>query len=140
MRNIKNCKKISYFFLFPQKIPKNILGVIKKLCIYLLWNGKKHGRRIALVSWNNLLLLKSLGCWGLHNMERFGLALAVKSCWSMFSHNSLWSLVMRVKYLKSLSVVGWLKQEPKVTRGGSVIWRNSVSGVQALEKWILWNV
>jgi len=86
------------------------------------------------MSWNNLVLLKSLGGLGLRNMEKFGLALAPKSCWRMSFHNSLWSMVMRVIYLKSMLVVDLHMEEPKVTRGGSMNWRYLISGLQTLEK------
>jgi hypothetical protein len=82
---------------------------------------------------------KSLGGWGIRNLDWFSQALAAKSLWRALFGTGLWSLAMHKKYLKGVDVIFWLRNENYRYLVASLFWRNLLLSVPLLKKWLAWS-
>jgi hypothetical protein len=58
-------------------IPKGILEKVRRLCFSYLWQGNKDKKVLPWVQWEQIVVPKALGGWGLKNIFSFSKALAV---------------------------------------------------------------
>jgi hypothetical protein len=121
-------------------IPKGILEASHRLCFRFLWSGKKENQVTPWVNWKRIVVPKGLGGWGLKNIFLFSQALAAKGGWRLIKINSLWTQVIRQKYLAHESVEDWIRNNRKSHVGGSVIWKVVVKTFHILESNLVWNV
>jgi len=121
-------------------IPKGILESIRRICFRFLWSGKKDDQVTPWVSWKRIAIPKGLGGWGLKNIFLFSKALAAKGGWRLLKTNSLWSRVIKHKYLSEESVEDWIRNPRKSHVGGSMIWKAVVKSFHLIESKLAWNV
>lgn len=119
--------------------PKGILTKICKISFQFLWSGPCVSGGIPLVKWSHVALPKELGGWGLKNIYTFAQALADKSLWRFIQNNSLWGRVLKSKYLPRQSIVEWIRQPHKSSKG-SIISRALVSSFPLVGPWVVWQV
>jgi hypothetical protein len=88
-----------------------------------LWSGIKEKEGLHLVKWNKIAKPKKEGGWGIKNIYLFGRALATKSLWRCLMVPSLWHDVVQKKYLKQKSVVEWLREGKRISKGCQIVGR-----------------
>lgn len=72
-------------------------------------------------SWT-LSLPKNSDGWGILNIKFFGAALICKSLWRGIYGTSLWSDIVRQKYLKGRGIEFWFRFDTIGIKRGSTIW------------------
>ena len=102
-------------------IPKGILESIRRICFRFLWSGKKDEQVTPWVNWKRIVVPKGLGGWGLKNIFLFTKALAAKGGWRLVKTTSLWTRVIKQKYLPEESIEAWIRNPRKSHSGGSMI-------------------
>ena len=121
-------------------IPKGILERIRRICFRFLWSGKREDQTTPWVNWKRIAVPKGLGGWGLKDIFLFSKALAAKGGWRLLKSNSLWSRVIKQKYLPNVSLLEWIRNPRKTHLGGSVIWKAIVKSFHLNEDNIAWDV
>ena len=99
---------IPVYWMLLSWIPKGILEQIRRICFRFLWSGKKEGQVTPWVSWKRIAVPKGLGGWGLKNIFLFAQALAAKEGWRLIKNTSLWTRVLKQKYLPHESIEEWI--------------------------------
>ena len=89
-------------------IPRSIMKHIQSCMARFIWSGCKKESYISLANWKYLAKPKSLGGWGLKDLESFGLALNAKNLWRCLFIQTLLHRVVKRKYLMGLAVEDWL--------------------------------
>ena len=57
-----------------------------------------------LVDWHTLYKPYNYGGWNIKNLEWFGMALRLKRFWLVLKGSSIWSVVIKAKGLKNMSI------------------------------------
>ena len=70
-----------------------------------------------------MVVLNSLGGWGLKNIHLFGYSLVTGSLWNMISKESLRKIILVEKYIAPYSILDWIRKERKSTQNISNQWR-----------------
>jgi hypothetical protein len=133
-------QSILVYWLSLVKIPSTSLHRIKQLITNFIWRGSRKSNGFHLASWKKIALPKDCGGWGLQNLEWFSQALAAKSCWRGLFGGGLWSIVLRKKYLKGIDVPSWIKRNNFNFPTASIIWRNLMTALPIILRWIAWTV
>jgi len=131
---------IPVFWLSLAWIPKGTLESIRRICFRFLWSGKKDVQVTPWVNWKRIAIPKGLGGWGLKNIFLFSKALAAKGGWRLLKTDSLWSRVIKQKYLAEEGIEDWIRNPRKSHVGGSMIWKAVVKSFQLIESKLAWNV
>jgi len=131
---------IPVYWLSLAWIPKGILETIRRICFRFLWSGKKEEQVTPWVNWKRTATPKGLGGWGLKNIFLFSKALAAKGGWRLLKTNSLWSRVIKQKYLAEESIEDWMRNPRKTHMGGSMMWKAVVIAFPLIESKLAWNV
>jgi len=121
-------------------IPKGTLESIRRICFRFLWSGKKDEQVTPWVKWKRIAVPKGLGGWGLKNIFLFSKALAAKGGWRLLKTNSLWTRVIKRKYLPEESIEEWIRNPRKSHLGGSMIWKAVIKSFSLIEHKLAWNV
>ena len=121
-------------------IPKGILESIRRICFRFLWSGKKEEQVTPWVNWKRIVVPKGLGGWGLKNIFLFTKDLAAKGGWRLVKTTSLWTRVIKQKYLPEESIEAWIRNPRKSHSGGSMIWKAVVKSFHLIESKLAWNV
>jgi len=81
-------------------IPTSLCDELEKVMNSFYWGSQKNGRRaINWMSWDKLILHKSLRGLGFRNMEAFNLLMLIKPSWKLLSDsNSLLTRILKDKY------------------------------------------
>jgi hypothetical protein len=80
--------------------PKFVLTTIKILQRNFIWQGLNTGKKIALVSWENLFQPKAQGGLGLRDPFIMNKVLSAKIWWRWLKHpKDLWERLWRKKYV-----------------------------------------
>ena len=95
---------IPVYWMSLSWIPKGILEKIRRLCFRYLWSGKKEEQVTPWVGWKKIAIPKGLGGWGLKNIFHFSQVLAAKGGSRLLQLDSLWTRVIKHKYLSHESV------------------------------------
>jgi len=122
------------------KLPSFIKNRIKHIISSFLSRGAKNPTGFHFASCSTVAKPKYLGGWGIRDINLFNKALVAKSMWRVFFHQGLWSLIMRKKYLKGLDVVTWLKKHTLVFKIASLVWRNLMTTLPIIKRWLTWKV
>ncbi|KAK9139396.1 hypothetical protein Scep_009077 [Stephania cephalantha] len=103
------------------KLPASICDDIDKTCRKFLWGGADRGKKVNLVSWNEICQPKGCGGLGLKKMRLMNEALLMKLVWRLVSStNELWVQLLKAKY----GDVSPQMSELPNTRKGSHLWRS----------------
>jgi len=121
-------------------IPKGTLESIRRICFRFLWSGKKEDQTTPWVNWKRIAVPKGLGGWGLKNIFLFSKALAAKGGWRLLKTNSLWTRVIKQKYLPEENIEDWVRNPRKSHQGGSLIWKAVIKSFHLIENKLAWNV
>lgn len=82
----------------PYAAGKNIDNLLRKF----VWEGAKDKKKIPLINWDTMCLLKEDGGAGLRKMALQNIALGAKLSWKMYTEpQKLWCKIFRKKYLDS---------------------------------------
>ena len=92
------------------------------------------------VKWKRIAAPKGLGGWGLKDIFLFSKALAAKGGWRLVKSSSLWTRVIKQKYLTRLNITDWIRNPRKSHTGGSVIWKAIVKSFHLIESNLAWDV
>jgi hypothetical protein len=76
-----------------------------------IWRGAHKTTGYHLTKWKNIASPKENGGWGIRNIIWFAHSLVVKSLWRGLFGNSLWSRILKRKYLKGIDLTSWLRKE-----------------------------
>jgi len=131
---------IPVYWMLLSWIPRGTLEKIRRLCFRYLWSGKNENQITPWVGWKKIAIPKGLGGWGLKNIFLFAQALAAKGGWRMLKTDSLWTRVIKRKYLALGSILDWVRNPRKSHRGGSVIWKGLVMAFPLIETNLAWAV
>jgi hypothetical protein len=110
------------------------------LITFILYGSTNIPSLVHLASWDLISRPKSLGGWGIRNIHWFSQALAFKSLWRDLFGSGLWRKAIKKKYLKGSDVVFWLRLENYKFSVASNFWRNFLSTLPLLKKWLVWSV
>ena len=86
--------------------------------------------KFHLVCWEDLARPVEKGGWGLKNMHLFSLAPRAKSLWMVFSSSSLWSQVIKEKYVRKISLIQWVRRFRKSSRCLSNVWAGLLAALK----------
>ena len=112
------------YWLAMEKIPKSIFNKIRRRMFSFLWSGNKETKSFHLVRWDTLAKPKKCGGWGFKNMFNFGKALVAKFLWRIMFGNGMCHEVIIKKYLKRVSLNGWLRKGNSNVKGMSNCWKS----------------
>jgi len=91
-------------------LPKYIINTLREKCFHFLWEGTRNERKFHLVSWEQIVVPKYMGGWGIKHLTSFNTTLCLTSMWRcLFIKAQLWSMVMRTKYLNKMTSNSWFK-------------------------------
>ncbi|GLJ43812.1 hypothetical protein SUGI_0912170 [Cryptomeria japonica] len=101
-----------------------------------LWTGMEEKKRLTLVGWDRVCLLKAMGGLGTRKVSRFNKALMIKISWKLLNKDADWSRIIRAKCLGNWDFSFVLKEEglPR----GSKIWNNILSCRDPLSHGLRW--
>ena len=85
-------------------VPKGISIAARKLTSKFLWSGKLETHVTPWVRWEKIATRKDLGGWALKNIFHFSKALVAKGGWHILTSSSLWTKVIRQKYIAPVSL------------------------------------
>ncbi|KAH7533562.1 hypothetical protein FEM48_Zijuj04G0144400 [Ziziphus jujuba var. spinosa] len=113
------------------KIPNSLCNEMDT-AIRRFWWGAKEGSKhyLALKSWNLLCQPKALGGLGFRKFKDFNLALLAKLGWKLAKgEESLWTQIIRAKYLRNKSFFGC-----KFKAGNSYVWKSLLCSKEIVRK------
>lgn len=90
------------FYLFQKHIIKRINSYIWKF----IWLGTRDAMKFHILSLEIIFMSKEVVGWGIKNTELFGHATLIKSLWR---GTRIWKMIIKEKYLKGQSTMGWMK-------------------------------
>jgi len=131
---------IPVYWMSLSWIPKGTLELIRRIFFRFLWSGMKECQVTPWVNWKRIAIPKGLGGWGLKNIFLFAHALAAKGGWRLIKTTSLWTRVIKQKYLPNESMEDWIRKPRKSHSGGSVIWKAVVKYFSLIESNLVWDV
>ena len=86
-----------------------------------LWGGCAFKKGLHLARWDLLTRPYEMGGWNIKDLNGFNDALRVKILWSTVTGSGIWNRVLKVKYLKTISLTDWLRRGPYFVRNASII-------------------
>ena len=111
------------------KLPFELCDKLDKLSRDFLWGSSTVKRKMHLVKWDVVCLLRKKGGLGVKNMRLMNQALLAKASWRLAQDDKgLWARMMRGKYCKTGLFVGAAGSDCSAT------WRGISFGAQLLSK------
>jgi len=92
------------------------------------------------VKWDSLALPKLLGRSRLKNLQKISTALATKMGWRLIQSENLWSKVVIQKYIRSYSVVEWIRRPTHSFQNYSITWKALVKHFSIISQGLAWKV
>ena len=83
---------------------------------------------------------KELGGWGIKNLHLFSIALRLKNLWRILHYKGLWYQVLQLKYMKSSSVIDWLRYKRFNSHCASPMWRVFLQTLPWMGNHLAWQV
>jgi hypothetical protein len=112
---------LAVYWMTLERIPNNILVLLRRLSYNFLWNDLAGKRRFHLCDWQTLAKPRKSGGWGFKNLSSFNSALLACSFWRALSHDSIWNRVIIDKYLGSLPLLQWLRKPSMIEKGFTLL-------------------
>jgi hypothetical protein len=100
---------LSIYWISITRIHRAILDKIHRRIFNFLWTSKKDKESVHLVARNKLAHPKSDGGWGLRNLNVFVTSLVEKSLWRCLFSYSLWSSIIKDKYIRPWTIDEWFR-------------------------------
>lgn len=117
-----------------------LLNKIRSISFSFLWSGRQVKSSCHLIAWKLIALPFEADGWGIRNVYWSYRELHLKSLWRALTHSCPWIQLMCDKYLKVLTVIAWIRQQPMRTVGASNIWRGLVETFPTLQAHLGWQV
>ena len=92
------------------------------------------------VRWENIVVPKGLGGWGLKKNFHFAKSLAAKGSWRILQMDNLWTYVMIQKYIEPFSLEYWIRRSDKTHAGGSIFCKVVVKSFDVIGVGLAWCV
>jgi hypothetical protein len=105
-----------------------------------LWRGANKTTGYHLSKWQTIAFPKELGGWGIRNIYWFAKSLAAKSCWRGIFGNSLWSQILKGKYIKGVDLISWIRKGNFKYPIASNFWKNFMSSFHIIKQWLAWQI
>jgi len=86
-------ESIPVYWMTLYKIPKSVLNFLRGLATSYLWSGNNSHDKIHLTRWSVIARPRSMGGWGLKDLETFGRALRMKTMWRFLTTDTIWSQI-----------------------------------------------
>jgi hypothetical protein len=112
--------------------------ILRRLTFNFLWNDQAGKHRFHLCCWQDLSKPRKAGGWGLKILSTFNSALLASSFWRAVTHNSIWSRIIKVKYMGSLSLHDWIRKPTLLQKWASPFWKGLVASSQVILHWLRW--
>jgi hypothetical protein len=133
-------ENILVYWLLLSRIPRLVLELIRRRIFRFLWSSHKEKERFHLVKWDRLARPKEFGEWGIKNIFHFGKSLATKSLWRALFTSSMWSEIIKAKYLKQRSVLNWIRDSKRVFKRISNVWSSLLHSFPIVNDWLIWKL
>lgn len=130
-------QNIGVYWFSLNKVSWSILKAIRQKIHGFIWPGKNF-QKLHLVNGWKLDAPYKFGGWTIKNICHFSPALLLKSLLRDLMSESLWSMVVKDKYLQGRSVSTWLRSVKKKTKGVSNICAGLLSTLPILDDWVAW--
>ena len=121
-------------------IPISVLNKLRSLTFAFLWGSTRDKHRYHLVNWEHLTWPNASSGWGIKNIYWFSIALRAKNFWMVLHNRGLWHHVLLSKYLKSQSIMAWLREKHFTIRQVSMIWKGFIHTLPWIGKCLAWQV
>ena len=131
---------IPVFWMGLAPISATILQKLRRIMFNFLWGSTDNKSRYHLVSWWDLSWPKELGSWGIKNLHLFSIALHLKNLWRILHSKGLWYQVLQLKYMKSSSVIDWLRYKRFNSHCASPMWRVFLQTLPWMGNHLTWQV
>jgi hypothetical protein len=129
-------QSILVYWLSLAKVPTSTLHKIQQLMANFLWRGASKTTGFHLSKWKNIAIPKEFGGWGIRNIFCIVKSLAVKSCWRGIFGNSLWSQILKGKYLKGVDLTSWIRKGNFKFPNASIIWKKIMCSFHVIKQWL----
>lgn len=83
---------------------------MNKLTANFIWGGQAGKRKFHLSKLSDISIPKSMGGWGLLDLQKFGKALLCKSLWRGIFGEGSWSATIQKKYLGRKDFSFWFRE------------------------------
>lgn len=114
--------QLSVFWGHLFLLPPCIISSINRIISCFIWGAKADCYKLHLSKLDSLSLPKIFDGWGILNIKIFGTALICKSLWRGVYGSSIWSDIVRQKYLKGRGIEYWYRFQSIGSKRGSAIW------------------
>jgi hypothetical protein len=131
-------ESLPVYWMALAHIPLSVLKKLQQLIFAFLWNGSKQNKGYHLCRWEMVSKPKSLGGWGLRNLQIFYKALSTNTLWRILMAPGIWSKVIKDKYITHQSVHDWLRSTTDLSSRGSQTWKHLLKSLPILLHWIAW--
>lgn len=120
-------------FCIPLGVCNDLDSIVRKFW----WNAKPHKKSfIALKAWKDVRKPKSLEGFGFRRFKDINSALLAKLGWMLASNvDSLWTLILKAKYLRGKSLF-----ETQKANGSSMVWQGILSARPFLRIWVCYKI
>ena len=125
---------IPVFWAMLAWVPRNILSRVHKLCSKFLWAGSKEEKVLPWVAWDRISRPKDWGGWGIKYLLNFLVFLVTKMGWRILYKYSLWSQVMKRKYIDPLEISEWLHEEGKKPYKSFVVLKAILGSINIIDE------
>ena len=96
-----------------------VIDQIRKLVFHFLWDRKLNSSKFHLSFRESISKPKLCGGWGVKHLYLFNQSLCAKTLWRTLFNEGLWGMLIKQKYLKSLLVYAWLRNQVNLKSRGS---------------------
>lgn len=118
------------------ELPAAVCEKIDKINRSFFWGDTVNKKRMHLINWNQVCESKDNGGLGLKKARTQNKALLTKRGWKMMTeHGSLWTSVLRDKYLTNHSLLTW-----PTNRACSHTWKSIIHTLPILKKGTKWTI
>ena len=118
------------------RVPAGVCDSLDQIQRNFMWGGNNDSRKPALVRWSSVCTPKDQGGLGIRDSRMMNKALLAKRGWQLYSNsNSLWSKILKAKYLTTHS---FLQVQPK--NDSSATWKSILSAHHTVTKGIAFSV
>jgi hypothetical protein len=126
------------YWLSLAVVPSSILNSLRKIMYHFLWRRNNESHQIHLCRWEQIVLTKSFGGWGIHNIFDFCKSLAANTLWRVLNGNGIWHRVICDKYIHEISVITWLRSSSFQVSRVSRIWSGLVKVIHLITHGLFW--